>query len=368
VRSLREEIATPVKLLPLSSAEIPPRALNQLRKDRLHITFSHGQGQTILLPLQGGQQVLVMGPIEPFFHGHFFPTGLVLSAILGIIGITGFMLAAPIVRRLRRLEQTAIRISEGQLQARAEDTANDAIGSLARRFNFMAERVQELLESQRQLIQAVAHELRTPLARVRFSLEMLTSAGTDEEQAQRLISIDEDLSELDELVEELLFYIRAGEKALRLNKQPVDALQEINRIVEQARDQRPEITIQIEAPDLLEAVIAVDPKAFRRATKNLLANGIKVAHQRITVRLSRADNVLSIAISDDGPGIPPEDRQRIFEPFTRLDQSRNRDSGGSGLGLAIVQRIVEAHNGSITLDRAAEGGAQFTTTWDIAVQ
>ncbi len=363
MKKLREEISAPVKLLPLSSKAIPARALHQLNDDRLYINSTHRRGRTIYLPLRGRERVLVLGPLEPFFHKHFFPTGLVLSALIAIIALTGFLLAAPIVRRLRRLEQTAVMISEGQLQARAEDSAGDAIGSLARRFNIMADRVQDLLESQRQLIQAVAHELRTPLARLRFGLEMLSSADTGDERARRLVGIDEDLTELDELVEELLLFIRAGEKALRLDKTSVDALDEISRVVERARELRPEISVQVEAHDLEEAAILVDPKAFRRAIQNLLANAVKVARGRVTIRIRNGEDTLSISICDDGPGIPQEDRKRIFEPFTRLDHSRNRDSGGSGLGLAIVRRIVDAHQGTITIESAEEGGAQFTTTW-----
>lgn len=363
---LRREIKAPISLITLDSAAIPPEALPALRRGRLHLTFAHGQGRTLFLPLESGGQVLMMRPVRPFFHRQYFPTSLVLGAILLIILLAGLELALPIVRRLRRLEQAATLISEGEISARAEDTAKDAIGSLARRFNLMAERVQELLESQQQLIQAVAHELRTPLARMRFGLEMLSTAETPEESAGRQAALDEDLTELDELVEELLLYIRAGENALNIELTPVTALAEINMVVERARDLRPEITIQVEAAGQHEREILADPRAFRRAVQNLLANGIKVARERITVELTSGPEELSIALCDDGPGVPPEDRQRIFEPFTRLDQSRNRDSGGSGLGLAIVRRIVEAHAGSIRVEAAEGGGARFITTWRLA--
>ncbi len=190
-----------------------------------------------------------------------------------------------------------------------------------------------------------------------------TSSNSQRSRPAAWRLIREDLTELDELVEELLLFIRAGEKALHLDRESVDALDEITRVVGRAHELRPEISVQVEAPGLEEAAILVDPKAFRRAIQNLLANAVKVARGRVTIRISREDHTLSISICDDGLGIPQEDRKRIFEPFTRLDHSRNRDSGGSGLGLAIVRRIVDAHQGTITIESAEEGGAQFITTW-----
>jgi two-component system sensor histidine kinase RstB len=231
----------------------------------------------------------------------------------------------------------------------------------------MADKVQGLLERQQELIQAVSHELRTPTARIRFGLEMLASDQTEQGRQRRIEAIDEDLVELDQLVEELLLYIRSGEDALELKREEVEPAAEIAALVERLQELRSDVEVQIQTRQGDRRAVQADRRFFRRALSNLLSNALKHARGRVVVQIEDAPDgeAVLIGVRDDGPGVPEEQRQRIFEPFARLDASRSRESGGAGLGLAIVERIVRSHGGEITVGEAEEGGAAFITRWPV---
>jgi two-component system sensor histidine kinase RstB len=230
---------------------------------------------------------------------------------------------------------------------------------LAQQFDLMADRMQTLLDDQRHLIQAVSHELRTPAARIRFGLEMLSTARSVEERQRRIDSMDEDLSELDQLVEELVLFVRSGD--FKIEQRPVSLPDPTRQLVDKLAEDYPQIRFELESPG--ELVAMVDENLFLRAIRNLLTNAARHARGQVTVGLERIGTMVSIAVQDDGPGIPPNDRKRVFEPFTRLGDSRSRDSGGIGLGLTIVKRIVESHGGTAAIEDAPWGGAVLVTTW-----
>jgi len=287
---------------------------------------------------------------------------LVLGTSILVVGLTGFFLSAWLVRRLRRLERAAVSFGQGDLSARALPDSRDALGSLARRFNDMAQRLQRLIENQRLLLQAVSHELRTPTARIRFGLEMLAGATTETEKQERIASIDDDLAELDDLVQELLVFNRFEDGAAPRQIEPIPVASTVREIADRLEhfgtDLR--LTITDQQPP---CEVACDLRAFGRAMQNLLQNAMRYAASEVTVACRREDQRVVLELSDDGPGIPDVDRQRVLEPFARVEDSRSRESGGAGLGLAIVQRIVTAHGGSITIDQTEAGGARVITSW-----
>jgi len=361
LKKVAQELGYEVKILPRGSSKVPHRVRRQLRRGR-PFAFSGRRGKyKIFVPLGRGRG---LARFKPPAYATLFPLGMVAGSILAVTTLTAFLLAFPMVRRLRRLEQAAQRISEGELQARAEVSSRDAFGSLARRFNLMADRVQQLLQSQRQLIRAVSHELRTPLARMRFDLELLSQAEEQEEQARRAASMEEDLDELEQLIQELLTYIKAGDRALELDREAVATgpliLELIPKLLEHADGVN--VTLEPESDEGLPALDA-DPRHLRRAVKNLLENAARHCHKVVVVRREAREGTLRISVCDDGPGIPPDQRQLVLEPFARLDQSRDRGSGGVGLGLAIVREIAGAHGGTLEVGDAPEGGAAFTLVW-----
>jgi two-component system sensor histidine kinase RstB len=364
---LRQRIPHPLALVQTSFPAVPEVIRSGRHRGPQVVFAGPRRGWTVYVPVRAGSAVLVFGPLRRPGVVHTYPLGVVAGSVLGIVGLAALFLTAPLVRRLRGLERAATRISEGDLLARADASGNDALGSLARRFNLMAERVQGLMQGQEQLIQAVSHELRTPAARIRFGLEMLSAAASEEERSHRLATIDEDLAELDRLIEELLLYMRAGDSALELNRRPLLVEAELSAALERLPEIRsPEIAVERrEEPG---CAVFADGRYLRRVLQNLLSNALKHAAHRVVIRVGHlpGGEHIGIDVLDDGPGVPEPDRLRIFEPFTRLDHSRSRESGGVGLGLAIVQRLVQAHGAEITVGEADGGGAAFALRWPAA--
>ena len=255
---------------------------------------------------------------------------------------------------LQQLSNVARQVGEGQLAARAHLKPSASIYPLAERMNDMAERIERLLDAQKNLMHSVSHELRTPIARLEFALELLRAKAADPAIEARIAAMEGDVAELNALVSELLGMIRL-DSALALDTSPFDlgaALQEcmdgLGRPVEH----------QLGAG---LGTVSGDRRLLLRAVGNLLRNALKYADHRIALNARRlADGSVEISVEDDGPGIPEAERERIFEPFYRLDRSRDRASGGFGLGLSIAFKAVALHGGSIKVGSSPLGGASMT--------
>jgi two-component system sensor histidine kinase RstB len=210
----------------------------------------------------------------------------------------------------------------------------------------MADRIDALLRAQQETLQGVSHELRTPLTRARFALELVADTDDPQERAAQAERAAEDLDQMERLLDELLAYLRL-EAVRELMRVPTD----LRALVEKVSEQR--IPVQIRG----EATAAVEPKLLLRALRNLVANAARHAAGQIVVQLAVEDGFASIAVDDDGAGIPIRERQRLLEPFRRGDSARDLDPGGFGLGLPIAARVVHAHRGTITLGDSPLGGA-----------
>lgn len=349
--------------------QIPEELRARVVANRLAMRVTHRAGPEIYVPLPASGRVVRVGPLGHLFDRDAYPKIAVLAGMVLSILLAGFALTFPIVRRLRRLERAAERIAAGELSARAAITSRDAIGSLARRFDAMAARIEGLLSSQRELLQGVSHELRTPAARIRFGLEMLADEPEPARRSDRLRALEEDLDELDRLVDELLLYVRMGAdgagSAQIVERERFSPAETLASLAQRLGELHPKIVIALPEGELPE--LEADPRLFNRALRNLLGNALRYASSRVVVSLrAEGEGWVEVTVDDDGPGIPAEERDRIFNPFTRLDGSRSRASGGVGLGLAIVQRIVQAHGGQTTADEAPSGGARLITRWPAA--
>jgi two-component system sensor histidine kinase RstB len=234
--ALRKGSKHPIRLVDPTREKIPDEVRRAWRRNEPRVTWRKHHGATVWVPVRNNTRLLAVGR-RPVRWDHA-PLGKMVVALFLVVMLTGTALAWPLVRRLRKLEHIADRISAGELEARADVSSKDAVGRLARRFNAMADQIQILLEKQQRLIQGVSHELRTPAARIRFGLEMLRNVEDEEERTGRIDAIDEDLDELDRLVGELLLYIKSGDRALRLERREVQAHEELRDLLRSDRERR----------------------------------------------------------------------------------------------------------------------------------
>jgi signal transduction histidine kinase len=260
------------------------------------------------------------------------------------------------------LEQGASAIGQGRLDTRVNVSTRSAIRGVADTFNSMAQRMQELLRAQKETTDAVSHELRTPISRMRFGVEMLERTTVTEDRERHLQTMRSSLDELEALVDESLTYSRLTSAARRLSPQIVNLTDWLAEVIDDARQFAGDIQLISEVhPD--NAIAHLDAKLVARALKNMIRNALRHARTTVKVVIRQDPQHTSFTVEDDGPGIPAEQRAAIFEPFYRIDNSRQRESGGHGLGLAIVQRICEWTNAQISVEDSPLGGALFRLRW-----
>jgi len=292
----------------------------------------------------------------------FFVSGLV------IVGIGSLLTARWIVGPLDALTRASRSLGAGDLRARTGLVRSDELGEVGRSFDDMAERVQSLLLSERELLANVSHELRTPLARIRVALDIASEADPQSGRAS-LADIAVDLSEIEALIDDILTTTRldiaAGRgdpSAFALHPEEIAASTLCERASERFRARHPLRKLQRTVEDDLPSVHA-DPVLFRRVLDNLLENAHKYspdADQAVTLRAIRSEkageNAVLFEVADRGLGIPADDLPRVFTPFFRGERSRSRGTGGVGLGLTLAKRIVEAHGGTIDVTSEVGGG------------
>ncbi|MES2920066.1 MAG: HAMP domain-containing sensor histidine kinase [Verrucomicrobiota bacterium] len=259
-----------------------------------------------------------------------------------------------ITRYIRRLTVAADRIAAGQFNISLPSRGNDELGSLGHAIEFMAGRLDHLVSGQKRFLGDAAHELCAPLARLRTGLGILEMKLGDADQA-RLSSIEADAQELATLVEEILAFSRAGNRTPRRQSIALEPLlREV--VAREGGEPVPEINV----PPSLTAI--ADPSLLGRAIGNLVRNA-KVhggANAKVFIAAIEDADFVTITVTDDGPGVSPDELPRLFEPFYRPDRSRSRDTGGSGLGLAIVRAAIEACGGETAASIPPDGGFAVT--------
>jgi two-component system OmpR family sensor kinase len=255
---------------------------------------------------------------------------------------------------LQLLSQVADAVGAGQLAARATLKPGASIYPLAERINHMAGRIESLLEAQRNLLHSVSHELRTPIARLEFALELLRGAAANPALDQRIDAMESDVAELNGLVNELLSMSNLdSRKALQ---RETFALAPALQACIDALPPNP-CTLRFDGAQQL-GELSADRRLLARAIGNLLRNAQKYCEGQVALSARRGE-AIDIMVDDDGPGIPKEERERIFAPFYRLDRSRDRATGGFGLGLSIAYKAVALHGGTIRVETSPLGGARF---------
>lgn len=311
------------------------------------------------------QQFIELGPYV--FREGFSYQSILVVLIWSIVlsGIAVYWLVHRFEINLQRLERASSRIAAGHLNSRVKVVSQDTFGRLGDAFNGMAEQIQRLMNVQKEMIRAVSHELRTPVARMRFGVQMLEDSTQDSYLQKQLGDMDQDLQELDELVDEILTYAKLEEGGPILEFKAMNMLDLLDQIVEETRRRTDRVSINFHSTCTNEIHIFsdIEYRYMHRAIQNLVGNACRYAKSQVLITYSYENQLCRIDVEDDGSGIPEKDWQRVFSPFTRLDDSRTRASGGYGLGLSIVQRIVFWHGGKASVGRSQWQGAKMTLHW-----
>ena len=285
------------------------------------------------------------------------PLGFIwMLALVGIAVTVGvFPIIRKLLQRLETLQRSVQRFGEGDLSARVAEQGQDEVADLARQFNAAAARIQTLVQSHKSLLANASHELRSPLTRIRMGLELMQ--GGQPSPAFRA-EIERNITELDQLVDEILLASRLDAGAADVGTvEPVDL---VGLAVEECV--RVDAELQVGAggadDDAAAATIEVPgvSKLLRRAVRNLLENARRYSQGEVTLHITRDGSTAVLRVCDLGPGVPPDQRERIFEPFYRLPGASER-AGGVGLGLALVRSIAARHGGSVVCEGRPDGAA-----------
>jgi len=278
--------------------------------------------------------------------------GIALAAAL----VGGYLIAARTASPLRRLAATAEEVRSGDLTPRLaeEPAAAPELRALIAGFNRMLERLDLAFSRQRRFVSDASHELRTPLTAIRGQIEVLASnpdASAEEVRWVRTVTLAE-VERMERLVEELLALAQLDERS-EMETSQVD----LGALLRELAAADPS---GIELGEVAEGHVAGSPELLARVVRNLLANARRHAGDsgRVLLSATTAGGRVTVCVEDDGPGIPPVERERVFERFHRIDSARGRNQGGGGLGLAISREIVEAHGGRIWAGDSPLGGAR----------
>jgi signal transduction histidine kinase len=278
-----------------------------------------------------------------------------IPAAVGVLALVVWWLVGRTLRPVDEIRREVDDIGLERLDRRVPvPNSDDEVARLAMTMNDMLVRLEASSARQRQFVADVSHELRTPLTRIRTALEVDLSGGSDDLEATCRSVLDDSI-EMQELVDDLLFLARhdAGQASPAARRVDLDVVVD----VEVRRQRENEPGVEIDMSDVSAAVVQGSESQLARLVRNLLSNAVRYAASVVTVHLAEGTDSVEFIVSDDGPGIPSFDRDRVFERFVRLDQARTGRDGGAGLGLAIAHDIVVAHRGTIVIGESPSGGA-----------
>jgi two-component system sensor histidine kinase CpxA len=316
---------------------------------------------TLILELPPGPRV--------FFGPHDVPGIGIAIAVLSS-GLICYLLAWSMTSPVTRLRQAAQSLAAGDLTARTGAPANsrrDELTELMRDFDRMAERIEGLVDSQSRLLKDVSHELRSPLARLSVALGLARQRGTPEIEPS-LNRIELEADRLNQLIQRLLTIARLESGSDGLHKTRLSLRELVEVVAHDAEYENPgrgcRLTTAADPDD--EFLVDADPDLLRSAIENVIRNATRYTAEGtpVEVRLDRQPAAnreageIIVRVQDSGPGVPNDALQKIFQPFYRLDDARNRQTGGAGLGLSIADRAIRLHGGQLRASNRKEGGLE----------
>jgi signal transduction histidine kinase len=315
----------------------PREVLTGMRADRMLVSLRLPDGEWLNLGIR-------LTPPRPWHSETFLAAfALMTVAAMGLI----FWATRRLTRPVRQLAEAADRLGRDVNAPPLPEDGPREVATAAHAFNTMAERIRRFVQDRTQMLAAISHDLRTPITRMRLRAEFVE----DEEIRAKMLA---DLAEMEAMVNASLAFAR-DEAALEPTV-PLDIAALARTVLDEASDagDAPPEAFAYSGPERL--TVRARPIALKRALSNLVQNALRYGGAaRIRIE-PPAGGMVRILVEDDGPGIPPALLEEVFQPFRRLEDSRNRETGGSGLGLAIARNIARGHGGDVTLENREGGG------------
>lgn len=308
---------------------------------------------TAVVPLHDGTWVVIEDSAPGYPPMPYFPFTSIIAIELFFVAISllAFYLC---VKPLRRLARAADRFGRDIRTPALPETGPTEVREAAQAFNRMQTSIREFLDERERTLAAVSHDLRTPLTRMRLRVEQL-----DESQRAPL---QKDIGELQQIMDTTIDIARSKSENVAM----VDVVSLIESLVEDRQDMGQDIQMEerLQNPEALFAIrpLSARPLSMKRCLANLMDNALRYGGH-VVVDVADNDDMLSVIISDSGPGIAEDELKKVFEPFYRVERSRNRSTGGTGLGLSIARSMARMHGGDVILENRPEGGLRATATF-----
>ncbi len=348
----------PIKLGLIDARELAlPAELEQQMQSGIPLVLESESDVALFFSTAGNDQVLSLSPPKVASET---PLRVVLTMLFygGMISLI-LLWIYPLARRLLALGRTARAFGEGQLDKRVSTHPRSFLYGIESEFNAMARRIQSLIADNKMLASAVSHDLRTPLARLRFGIDLLDEAKDEKVRAEYQLRLSNDLTTMESLVDVLLEYARLDKQLSDMPKTATD----LGAIVSASVDSLNDIEGKAIAwPQQGEQFVAqAHARYATMLVNNLLQNAVNYGDKQVRVTLAKNRAGIALSIEDDGPGIPADQHDEILKPFVRGNQKQQKDMHkGYGMGLAIASRIAQWHEATFTISRSSTlGGAQF---------
>ena len=342
---------------------------DQVRKKNKRITVIRPPMLAVAVPIQGQSESFYwiartrLSP-EQLRKGGEYLLFIRLSSSLFVIIFISWLLTRMFTRPIRLLQHTTEQLGRGELTARTPQTISnrkDELGDLANSFNDMAEQLNGLINSHKQLLRDISHELRSPLARLQVALELARNASGDK-AGDELDRIGKESERLNELIGEVLTLARFEEGSVQAEHKPIQLDSMLNDIADDAAFEAEAMGKSVNIGSTESCTIHGDSLWLSRALDNIVRNAIRhtPTGTSVLIALYLKGDQAHITVRDSGPGVPEENLTDLFEPFFRTSEARERHSGGYGLGLAIAQRAIKLHHGHISALNHKDGGLKIT--------
>ena len=320
----------------------------------------------------GTAYTVLLVPRRPSIFGALSLPGIsarIFGIALVVSAFASWWLAQHLSAPIRRMQEGARALAGERLDVRVSaglDGRKDEVAVLAREFDAMADRLRANRSALTRLLGDISHELRSPLARMRLALGLARQPSAD--NARQLDRMEREIERLDVLISQVLKLARLNGTDIPFEREPFDVDEMIDEVVRDAAFEGTAKGCKVQTVGAAHSVVSGNRELLRSAIENVLRNAVRYSPQgaRVDVAVERSEAGLTVSVRDQGPGVPESEVQRIIEPFYRVAESRDRDSGGEGIGLAITSRVMRAHGGSASADNRTGGGFEVRLSLPLA--